>query len=205
MVKKLGGKLRKSRRSDVLGLSLFERYDRRGYHVRGYRGNDKPDHCAHLGLMKDVIKVHINPRWRSPKGRKGKRALAKAKTQAAKAGNLYEVRRGDTLSGIAKKHGVKTSELRAANGLVKGGRPIRAGQDLIIPKSSKTKKSKPSAKAGDKPRPGEKVHEVSKGEALIPIAKRYGVKVQAIRDRNGLTRGRPIRIGQRLIIPRPTK
>jgi LysM repeat protein len=205
MVERLGGKMRKGRRSDVLGLTMFERFDKRGYHVRGYRGNDKPDHCAHLGLMKDVIKVHVNGRWRSPTGRKGKRAIAKGKAKAARAGNLYEIKRGDTLSGIAKRHGVKTSELRQANGLSKGGRPIRAGEDLIIPKGAKGTKKAPTKPAGDKPGRGEKVHVVAKGQALIPIARRYKVTLPELRKRNGLTRGRPIRIGQRLIIPRPSK
>ena len=267
MVKKLGGRLRKGRRSDVLGLSMFERYDRRGYHVRGYKGNDKPDHCAHLGLMKDVIKVHINPRWRSPRGKKGKRALAKAKTAARKDGRVYQVQRGDTLTGIASRHSVSTSELRAANGLTRGGRPIRPGQELIIPDgSSTTKKARKRGKRdgdlytvkrgdtlsgiasrhgvstaalrkanglpkggkpirpgqeleipddasnkrkrarkddGPKIKPGERVYVVEKGDALIPIAKKHGVTVDAIRKRNGLRR--PIRPGQKLVIPRPSK
>ena len=207
MVERLGGKMRKGKRSDVLGLTLFERYDRSGYHVRGYRGNDKPDHCAHLGLMKDVVKVHVNRRWKSPRGRKGKRKLAKAKSKARAAGNVYEVERGDTLSGIARSHGITTAELREANGLVPGGRPIRAGQELIIPKGAKKpgRKGKAKAQKGDKPGRGEKVHVVSKGQALIPIARRYNVTVKAIRERNDLRKGRPIRVGQRLIIPRPSK
>lgn len=263
MVSKLGGRLRKSKRSDVLGLTLFERYDRRGYHVRGYNGNDKPDHCAHLGLMKDVINVHINPRWRSPRGKKGKRAVAKAKTKARQAGRVYAVRSGDTLGGIASKHGVKTSALREANGLTPGGRPIRPGQELIIPKEDKKrsrktkggsedtyrvrrgdtlseiasrhgvstaalraandlkgrpirpgqelvipdKKGNRSGKKGGKDegpklRRGERLYTVAKGDALIPIAKKHGVTVASIRKRNDLTRGRPIRVGQKLVIPR---
>ncbi len=74
LIWKLGGKPRRTRPrgSDPMGLDLISRYTRGHFHVRGYAGNDKMDHCAHLGLMKDVLKVHIRPRWRSPRGYKKK-------------------------------------------------------------------------------------------------------------------------------------
>ena len=65
----LGSKEKKARRSDVLGLSLVGRYDRGNLHVRGYEGEDKPDHCAHLGLLADVVRVYLGPRWHSPPAR----------------------------------------------------------------------------------------------------------------------------------------
>jgi hypothetical protein len=51
-----------------MGLDLISRFSRGNFHVRGYIGNDKMDHCAHIGLYRDVLKVHIKPRWRSPRG-----------------------------------------------------------------------------------------------------------------------------------------
>jgi hypothetical protein len=53
----------------VMGLELISRFDREGFHERGFVGNDKMDHCAHIGLFRDVLKVHIVPRWKSPRGR----------------------------------------------------------------------------------------------------------------------------------------
>ncbi|WP_437944117.1 hypothetical protein WMF27_10405 [Sorangium sp. So ce281] len=70
IVRQLRGKLRGSSRADVLGLDMIRRFDRGDFHVRGYTGDDKPDHCAHLGLMADVVRVHLNPRWKSPRGRR---------------------------------------------------------------------------------------------------------------------------------------
>lgn len=72
VIHKLGGKPRaaRSRGSDPMGLDLIARYDRGGFHVRGYQGNDKMDHCAHIGLLRDVLKVHIKRRWNSPKASK---------------------------------------------------------------------------------------------------------------------------------------
>jgi hypothetical protein len=60
----------KPRPSDPMGLDLISRYDRGGFHVRGFKGNDKMDHCAHIGLLRDVLRVHVMTRWQSPKGRK---------------------------------------------------------------------------------------------------------------------------------------
>jgi hypothetical protein len=70
IVRQLRGKPRGSSRADVLGLDMIQRFDRGDFHVRGYTGDDKPDHCAHLGLMADVVRVHLNPRWKSPRGRR---------------------------------------------------------------------------------------------------------------------------------------
>ncbi len=207
IVKALGGKIRKSKRSGRYGLELFERFDRRGYKVRGYRGNDKPDHCAHLGLMKDVMRVLINPRWNSPRGRKGKRIVAKAKTQARRSGNIYVVKSGDSLGKIARRQGITVAALREANGLKKGGKAIQPGDELIIPGGKKTTPSKSKRRSkSSKPGPGEKLHTVGKGQSLGRIAKRYNVSVDAIRERNDLSRGgRKIQPGDKLIIPKRKK
>jgi len=72
LISKLGGRPRKARprASDPMGLELISRYSSGNFHVRGYKGNDKMDHCAHLGLYGDVLKVHVRRRWNSPRGRK---------------------------------------------------------------------------------------------------------------------------------------
>ena len=59
----------RKRKDEVMGLDLIERCDRESFHMRGYAGNDKMDHCAHIGLYRDVLQAHILPRWKSPRGR----------------------------------------------------------------------------------------------------------------------------------------
>jgi len=44
------------------------------------------------------------------------------------------VRRGDTVSSIARRHGVSVKDLQAANNLSRSGH-IRAGQKLRVPGS----------------------------------------------------------------------
>jgi hypothetical protein len=70
LVGQLHGKPRRTNRQDVLGLDMIDRFDKGNFHMRGYTGEDKPDHCAHIGLMADIVRVHLEPRWKTPKGRK---------------------------------------------------------------------------------------------------------------------------------------
>ncbi|HVY25832.1 MAG TPA: hypothetical protein VHB79_04745 [Polyangiaceae bacterium] len=50
------------RRDDRFGLELVEYFSRGDFHVRGYAGNDKPDHCAQLALLRDVYE-ELGRRW----------------------------------------------------------------------------------------------------------------------------------------------
>jgi hypothetical protein len=52
-----------------MGLEMISGYDFGGFHERGYAGNDKMDHCAHIGLYEDVLRRYVKPLWRTPKGR----------------------------------------------------------------------------------------------------------------------------------------
>jgi hypothetical protein len=66
MVDKIGGRLAKVKLTGRSGMVLSERFDQKGYHVRGFDGEDKLDHCAHLGLLRDVVKQYLLPRWKTP-------------------------------------------------------------------------------------------------------------------------------------------
>lgn len=72
LINELGGRPRpaKPRATDPMGLELISRFDKGGFHVRGYKGNAELDHCAQVGLYGDVLKAHLLPRWSSPRGAK---------------------------------------------------------------------------------------------------------------------------------------
>ena len=55
-------------RTGPLGMDLISRYSQGNFHVRGFSGNDKMDHCAQIGEYRDVLKIHVRPRWNSPRG-----------------------------------------------------------------------------------------------------------------------------------------
>jgi hypothetical protein len=85
LVHELGGKPKsqKARKGDPMGLELNAKFDAGNFHARGYDGNDKMDHCAHIGLLREVLKSHIKPRWKSPKGQAAKVEKPKRKDKAA--------------------------------------------------------------------------------------------------------------------------
>ncbi len=67
LVHEVGGTPKQSSGAGPLGLELVSRYTKGNFHVRGFSGNDKMDHCAQIGLYRDVLKIHIKPRWNTPR------------------------------------------------------------------------------------------------------------------------------------------
>ena len=85
-----------------------------------------------------TIKVKYTPKdYKDPKkDAKG----SKTGSKAGKGGQTHTITSGQTLSGIAKRYGVTTSELMKANGLKEAdAKKIRPGQELSIPSKSKSK------------------------------------------------------------------
>ncbi len=124
------------------------------------------------------------------RGRRGARPRPAA--SSAGTGTSYRVRRGDTLSRIARRFGVSVRELRNVNGLE--GSTIRAGQRLTIPRG---RHRRAPGRVGT-------TYRVRSGDTLFDIARRFGVPVRELRRANGLE-GNLIRPGQRLTIPSPSK
>jgi hypothetical protein len=44
-------------------MMLLSSADRGHFHVRGYSGNDKPDHCDHLHAMGETLFPYLRERW----------------------------------------------------------------------------------------------------------------------------------------------
>lgn len=55
LIDALGARPESVQRGDGFGLELFESFDRGDFHVRGYAGNDKADHCAQLFLLRSLF------------------------------------------------------------------------------------------------------------------------------------------------------
>ncbi|MFT4604291.1 MAG: membrane-bound lytic murein transglycosylase D [Rhodothermales bacterium] len=96
----------------------------------------------------------------------------------------YRVKSGDTLSGIASRHGVSIADIRKWNGLA--GSRIRSGQTLkLFPAAS--------------PAQSRATHLVSSGDNLTDIARKYGVAIESIRQWNALKSDR-IYPGKKLFV-----
>jgi LysM repeat protein/predicted Zn-dependent peptidase len=121
------------------------------------------------------------------------------RSRALEKPEVYVVRRGDSLSVIAARHGVSTRALAERNGKRRGA-TIVVGEKLEIPpRGSGSGRSSPSRRKGASQRP--RHHRVKKGDTLIGLAKRYRVTPRDIQRANGHRRGRPIYAGEDLVIP----
>jgi len=115
----------------------------------------------------------------------------------------YRVRRGDTLSAIAREFGVSTTELVRVNRL-KSSQSIRAGQVLMIPQApgAVSRVTRSAAPRGVVPTPAAGfTYTVKKGDTLWSISRRFKVSVAKIRVANNLESG-SLKAGESLIIPR---
>ncbi len=103
-----------------------------------------------------------------------------------------EVRPGDSLGKIAKRHGVSLEELRRWNAKRIGqGDLIRVGDKLVV--------MMPPALVPDEPKGKYTAHyDVKRGDSLGKIAKKLGVTVAELRYWNGIGEDGIIRVGQLL-------
>lgn len=95
---------------------------------------------------------------------------------------VYVVKKGDSLSAIAKMFGISSETILWANDMKKGDK-ISEGDILVILPISGLK------------------HTVSKGETLSSIAKKYNADIYEILGFNGFDEGYKPKIGEEIIIP----
>ena len=120
--------------------------------------------------------------------------------QTSEAGKCtYVVKKGDTVSRIARKHGVSEKNLIRANPkLKKNPNRVRVGQELKVCKAKNLQKRSPS-KCGKGGRLI--VHTVKKGDTVGAIAARYSVSRDSVRRYNKKLKKRTnsmIRVGEQL-------
>jgi len=152
-------------------------------------------------------------------------ALATAEPEELVSFNRYTVKKGETISTIAKKLKVSRADLAEANYLSTKAR-LSAGEQLIIPRApttmlaARTEAPAPvtesrsvDAVVASNARPAvvesastasevtKLTHRVKRGETLFSIAQLYRTTVSALKQWNRMT-GSAIKVGQRLTIVR---
>jgi len=118
----------------------------------------------------------------------------------------YTVQRGDTVSSIARRHGVTTNAVLSANGLGWSS-IIYPGQRITIPGAAAPAASAPAAPAAPAPAPpaapsaGGTAYTIVAGDTISAIAKRHGVSISAVLGANGLSASSIIYPGQTITVP----
>ena len=112
--------------------------------------------------------------------------------------SVHVVAAGETLTAIAKQHGVSVAELLRNNGLTDGS-ALRVGQQLDIHAESAPSAAKPSE------RPVSVTYEVRSGDSLWRISNRFSVTVADLQRWNSLSPEQSLRQGQKLTVYPPRK
>ena len=105
----------------------------------------------------------------------------------------YQIRSGDTLSGIAARNHTTVDALMKANPQIRNPNLIVAGHQLNLPGSSDSFQPAPSSGGGR--------YTVRPGDTLSAIGARFGVSYQSIAQANGIANPNLIYSGQQLVIP----
>ncbi len=98
---------------------------------------------------------------------------------------LYIVRSGDTLPGIAQRFSISVDEIRAINGLAEA-QSIAAGQSLLVPGGSMSFIG---------------FYDVKPGDTLYGISRRFDTSIDVLLSLNNIADAGRIEAGQRLVVP----
>lgn len=134
-------------------------------------------------------------------------------------GDSYRIRKGDSLSTIAARHGTSVGTLQRINNF-KSHQVLRVGQKILLPERDgkltiveNRRKAPPAATqaavavqpipsaAGVEPI----FHVVKKGENLSTIARLYSTTVDELKRLNKLNRKSLLKVGDRLIVKEPAE
>ncbi len=144
----------------------------------------------------------------------GSRASEPTNYAAAERGETIEVKQGDTLYGLSKRHQVSLSELMSSNGLTSPA--LRPGQKLVLPAGSGSSVAaaapvrkarafetatvnEPSSAERDAKYGGNYI--VKPGDSLYAIAKANKVSYAELQRVNAITDPRKVRPGTILKVP----
>jgi membrane-bound lytic murein transglycosylase D len=143
--------------------------------------------------IRDASMVQVGQRLHVAEPSSGSSAAAAAPAEAP-AKQSYTVASGDTISEIADRFGVGTSELMSWNG-IRDARSLKVGQRLVIQGGTA-----PASSAGAAPAGQTVKHTVRSGDTLSEIADKYGVRIADLQAWNGLSDPRSLRVGQVLTV-----
>jgi membrane-bound lytic murein transglycosylase D len=162
------------------------------------------DHLRDLNGLGSATAIQVGSELRVPSAVSAlppKVAMAAARVDAragpSRVRAVHVVRRGDTLSSIAKRHGMSVATLARLNGISQG-RTIRAGQRLAISARGAAVPSTATTTATTASDGRKVTYVVRRGDTLSGIARTLRVSVTSLRSWNELEHD-SLRPGQRLV------
>lgn len=123
-------------------------------------------------------------------------SLATVTANASIPTGKHTIKKGETLSTIARKHHTTVAAVRTINGLKKGD-VIQYGNVLHIPTNTYV------SNTGMDTKPAKYV--IKKGDTLSAIAKKHHTSIVKVRKANGLRKNATLKIGKILEVPQNKK
>lgn len=123
-------------------------------------------------------------------------SLAAVTANASIPTGKHTIKKGETLSAIARKHHTTVAEVRKINGLKKGD-VIRYGKVLYIPTNTYVSNIGMDTK--------QTKYVIKKGDTLSAIAKKHHTSIVKVRKANGLRKNATLKIGKILKVPQNKK
>ncbi|SBW03982.1 Lytic transglycosylase catalytic [uncultured delta proteobacterium] len=164
---------------------------------------------------KNIGALAAKPVERTPEARP---AVSLASSVRGGKGTYVAVQKGDTLSSLARAHGVSVEDICNANGITPKT-SLAVGRELhILPGAARTQavsvksaaetakpvqtaQAKPKVQAHASAAGAAKVAVVQSGDTLYSLARAHGTSVAAIAKRNGIDPSAKLKLGQVIQLP----
>ncbi|MDR0587914.1 MAG: LysM peptidoglycan-binding domain-containing protein [Burkholderiales bacterium] len=114
---------------------------------------------------------------------------------ASRLSTRYRVKKGDTLSGIARKFGLSTNELMRLNKF-KSPKSLRVGKTIRVARDNAHVSSQKTPRASNAANGNAETYRVKKGDTLAKISRNNGVSLSQLLKLNGFSMSTPIHPGQ---------
>ncbi len=142
-----------------------------------------------------IVKVPPGAGLRAGRLRVPELGVRREESSPEQSGLSYRVRRGDTISSIAKRYKLSASELMEINGIRSSA--LKVGQLITVRQSKGGVRG--GSEGSEKSSPSRRTYKVRKGDSLFSLAERNGTTVVKLKRANGLTTN-VLKAGQVIVV-----